>query len=235
MTCTPEIYKKKLDILIEYFNFILSSYYLYLEYRKYNLKEYDMFFMTTQESLRKSLLIEIAKFFDDDYEKKSLSIIKILKTTEDNIPNLKKWAFLKIDEIYSTKDFILHWNIDCPKKIERIRKQFIKRDKEFIKKDIISLADIEDIRKDLELNNDIISRIITYRNTYLAHNQEKREYIPIEIEEIWEIVKLIEKIITLICVKSVRYTFGFDTIKYIARDQFKEIIKLIHKKKIKKN
>jgi len=130
---------------------------------------FKYFFYPVRESCRCYFLIELAKFFDKNI--KSLTLLRVLDYSEENVDKLQKENFLE----YHKK--------------RNICSELFKDYKE------ITLTDIKKLRKRLTDKKNIIKRLKDYRDQYLAHDDIEKIKISVSAREIKEILKLIKNII----------------------------------------
>lgn len=136
------------------------------------MSNFKNFFLTSKESLRVYFFLELAKLLD--VSDKSLQINKIINITENNISKL------------TVNDFE-NYNKD-----RQLLEELVKGYKG------ITHENINEIRKTLKKEKNVISKIHTYRNKWLAHNDIKKPKIPtISSSELRSLFSSIEKIINL--------------------------------------
>lgn len=93
----------------------------------------------------------------------------------------------------------------------------------------ISVKDVREIKKLLNKHKNIISKLRTYRNQYLAHNDKDREKPKITVGEIQQLFDIVETILNKLAlgVKSTQWGFGF--IKQQAKRETESLIEDIKK------
>ena len=119
------------------------------------------------ESNRKIFALELSKNFDKDHE--TLSLYKLINFIRSNIKSLNKDSFLE----YNIGKNLIN---ELASKYDPIDEKLLK-----------------EIEKAIWNNIDSIKKLKKYRNTRLAHNQIEQESIPIPVEEIKTIFKLVSE------------------------------------------
>lgn len=169
----------------------LSAYKLYDEFNKLSapnkvgakkaqanvniFNKYKYFTLTSKEALRCFFLIELAKFFDEDKKRnQSLSIQGIIDYALTDI------------ESFSTEEFKkYHKNrVIIPELLEALTP--------LSKKDLIK------IKNRIKRNNNLINRVKTYRDKYLAHDDIEKTNIPINRKDVVILMRIIKDIIALL-------------------------------------
>lgn len=135
--------------------------------------QYRYYFLTSKEAVRCFLLIELAKFFDEDKRKQALSIQNVIHFAEKRI------------ESFSTEEFIKFH------KDRKIIPELFERFKP------LSQTDLNIIKKRLIKNSDSIDRLKKYRDKFLAHDDTKKKIIIINKKDINILFKIIKNAIAL--------------------------------------
>lgn len=169
----------------------LSAYKLYDEFNKLSapnkvgikkakanvniFNKYKYFILTSKEALRCFFLIELAKFFDEDKRRnQSLSIQGIID-----------YALIDI-ESFSTKEF---------KKYHKDRVIIPELFEAFTS---LSKEDLMKIKNRIKRNSDLINRVKTYRDKYLAHDDIEKINIPIDKKDVVILIRIIKAVIALL-------------------------------------
>ena len=135
--------------------------------------QYRYYFLTSKEAVRCFLLIELAKFFDEDKRKQTLSIQNVIHFAEKRI------------ESFSTDEF---------KKFHNDRKIIPELFESFKP---LSQTDLNRIKRRLIRNSDSIARLKKYRDKFLAHDDTKKKIILINKKDINILFKIIKDTIAL--------------------------------------
>jgi len=135
---------------------------------------YKYFFLTSKEALRCYFLIELAKFFDEDKRKQSLTIEYVISYAEKRVESFS------IDEFHK-----YHNDLDI---LPELFKDF----------KVLKNNDLYKIKKRLNKNNDVIKRLKKYRDRFLAHDDIKKKDILINKEDINILLKITKDVINLI-------------------------------------
>jgi len=139
--------------------------------------KYPYFFSPAQEAARCYFFVELAKFFDKNKKKQSLTIELLLDFVENNFSS------------FSKNEFLAH----------HIEKNFIPALLEGYKP--FTLQDIRRIRNRLLRNKELISDLKTYRDQYLVHNDLKKDDVKITGIQIRTLFKIIQSTIDLFYLK----------------------------------
>lgn len=169
---------------------------------------FKIFFVSSEEALRVYFLLELAKMFD--ISNQSLHIIKIITYTKNQNENEK----LTVDNFKESN-----------------------QDRDFLEELIedykgISKEDIKKIEEILEKNKDVLCRLKTYRNKYLAHDDINKKEILIKDNEIIGLFKILGEIINLVSYKLNNSTWARDYVENNSKESSTEMI-FDHLKKFK--
>ena len=135
------------------------------------------FFSSLQEAARCYFFLELAKFFDENKRKQSLTIELILDFVKDNLSSFSKDEFLKY---HSGRNII---------------PELLKGYKAF------TLRDIKKIRERLRRNGKLIGDLKKYRDQHLVHDDLKKEEVKITGPQIKTLLKIIESTVDLFCLR----------------------------------
>lgn len=138
----------------------------------------------------------MVKFFDEDKHRRPLSLYEVLDFSRDNLDNISKDDFL---EFHNEREFI-------PELLEQYKE--------------LSLKDLNRLKDGIEDNEDIIKKLKTYRNKYLAHDDIERIQVNISAEEIEELLSLIKEFIDFYYLKI---DFSSNSYKELEQKCVKEI------------
>ncbi|MBI5754134.1 hypothetical protein HZA40_03260 [Candidatus Peregrinibacteria bacterium] len=141
------------------------------------LSNHLYFFSPLQEAARCYFFIELAKFFDEDKWKQSLTIKHILDFTEKNLSSFYNEEFLKY---HSERKFI-------PELFEGYKP--------------LIPQDVKKIRKRLQRNKKLIGNLKKYRDKFLAHDDLKKDEIKITGLQIKTLLKIIQSTVDLYYLK----------------------------------
>ena len=133
------------------------------------------FFALLQEAARCYFFLELAKFFDENKRKQSLTIELLLDFVEYNFSSFSKDEFFKY---HAGKNPIL---------LEGYRPW--------------TLQDIKKIRKRLQRNKKLISDLKTYRDKFLVHDDLKKDTVNITGSQIKTLLKIIQDTVDLFYLK----------------------------------
>jgi hypothetical protein len=165
------------------------------------LNSYIYFFTTTKEATRCYFLIELAKFFDTPRsENKTRSIHWVLDYAEKNIHRLTKKDFLA----YHDERQIIPEIFASYKQLE--------------------IKDLEKLQKRLARNKDVINRLKTYRDKYLAHDDIKKIAVKLSVREMDTLLHIVRDVIKLFYYKL---DFAINSYKNFEEVPIKEIDRLI--------
>lgn len=164
---------------------------------------FKYFFITTKESCRAYSLIELAKFFDKNKRNQSLTILQVLDYSDKNINHLKE------------KDFLLHHKdrIIIPELFKSYRE--------------ITREDINNLRKKILDKQEIIKRLLLYRDQYLAHDDLSKDQIKIDKKEVEEILDLIKGVIDFYYLKLDFASNCYKNFNEEPVEEMKELIKIL--------
>lgn len=133
------------------------------------INSFRNFFVPIREATRVYFFLELAKMFDTS--SKALQITKLVEFATQKRKNL------------TVKDFVDH------NKDRKLLEELVKEYKG------LSESDLKEIRNMLERQRHVVSKLLTYRNKWLAHDDLKRPETPsITGKEIYDLFKTIEKI-----------------------------------------
>jgi hypothetical protein len=162
--------------------------------------DFSSFFFPSKEALRVYFFLELAKLFDiaDD----ALHVTKIVNYTQSNIAKLTVDDFAEYSQ---------------------------KQDKNFIAELVreykgVNHEDLSAIKFEIEKNEDIIKRLKTYRDQYLAHDDINKDEINITGEEIRILFNIIEKIIGIFLSKLISTSVMYDNAKIDTKDKTKMVV-----------
>lgn len=161
-------------------------------------KKFNEFFDPSKEALRIYFFLELAKLFD--VSDQSLHITKIINYTQSNIAKLTANDFVEYNQ---NREFINSL-------IENYRG--VKHD------------DLMVIKSEIEKNKDIIEKVRTYRDQYLAHDDIKKVEVNITGEEIRILFSVLEKILNMFSSKLISTMSIYDHVERDAKDQTMRII-----------
>lgn len=163
-------------------------------------KDFSSFFLPSKEALRVYFFLELAKLFDvaDD----ALHVTKIVNYTQSNIAKLTVNDFAEYSQ---------------------------KQDKNFITELIknyqgVDHNDLIAIKSGIEKNEEIIKRLKTYRDQYLAHDDINKDEINITGEEIRILFNIIEKIIDIFLSKLISTSVIYGNAKVDTKDKTRMVI-----------
>ncbi|MFA6306624.1 MAG: hypothetical protein WCV70_02005 [Patescibacteria group bacterium] len=163
-------------------------------------KDFSSFFLPLKEALRVYFFLELAKFFD--IADNSLHVTKIINYTQSNIAKL------------SVSDFAEYSQGQDPNFIAMLIREYKG----------VKYEDILAIQSDIEKNKEIIKRLKTYRDQYLAHDDIKKDEINITGEEIRKLFNIIEKIIDMFLSKLISTNIIYDNAKIDTKDKTKMVV-----------
>lgn len=138
---------------------------------------YKYFFLTSKEAVRCFFMIELAKFFDEDARKQTLSIQNIIHYAEKRIESFSVDEFHK----YHNERYII------PELFEKFK--------------ALTKSDLNKIKKRLKRNKNRIENLKKYRDKFLAHDDIKKKDILIHRKDIDVLLKIIKDTIALIYTK----------------------------------
>jgi len=163
-------------------------------------KDFNSFFLPSKESLRVYFFLELAKLFD--VADNSLHITKIINYSQSNIAKL------------SVSDFAEYSQEQDPNFIAMLIKEYKG----------VKYEDLLVIQSDIEKNKEIIKRLKTYRDQYLAHDDINKDEVNITGEEIRKLFNVIEKIIGIFLSKLVSTSIMYDNAKIDTKDKTKMVV-----------
>lgn len=135
------------------------------------------FFLSLQEAARCYFFIELAKFFDENRGKQSLTIGLLLDFVERNLHSFSTNEFL---EYHTGRDFI-------PELFAGYKP--------------LTLQDIQKMRRRLQWNKESIKSLKTYRDKYLAHDDLEKKDVKITGIQVKTLLKIIQNTIDLFYLK----------------------------------
>lgn len=156
-------------------------------------KKFNEFFGPSKEALRVYFFLELAKLFD--VSDQSLHITKVINYTQSNIAKLTASDFTEYNQ---NREFI-------DSLIENY--QGVKHD------------DLVIIKSEIEKNKDIIEKVKTYRDQYLAHDDIKKVEVNITGEEIRILFSVLEKILNTFSSKLISATSIYNHVETDAKGQ----------------
>ncbi len=162
------------------------------------IKSFVNFFMPSKEALRVYFFIELAKLFD--VSDQSLHITKIINFTQSNITKLTARDFAEYNQ---ERDFVDNL-------IESYKG--------------VSYDDLVLIKNDIEKHKDIIEKVKTYRDKYLAHDDIKKVEVVITGEEIKTLFNVLEKILNIFSSKLNSSTSWYDHVERNAKEQTERVL-----------
>ena len=165
-----------------------------------NVKVFNTFnnlFGISKETLRVYFFIELAKLFD--VSDQSLHITKIINYTKSNIDKLTVNDFVEYNQNRNFIDSLIE------------NYQGVKHD------------DLMLIKYEIKKYKNIIEKVKTYRNQYLAHDDIKKVEVNITGEEIKILFSVIEKILNMFSSKLISATSMYDRVEESAKDETKMI------------
>lgn len=137
------------------------------------MSSYRYFFVPIQEATRVHFFIELAKFFDADKRKQSLTLPSILDYSLKHLSHLTVKDFLEFQE---NRPFI---------------PDILNGYKPLNKKDVLRF------KRRLHRNKSVVSKLKTYRDKDLVHDDLKKEHVPITAGEVKILLKIIQDVIEL--------------------------------------
>lgn len=162
------------------------------EENKVVLQDYINFFILSKEALRVYAFLELAKLFD--VSDQSLHVTKIVNYAQGNLLRLNVSDFAEYNQ-------------------ERV---FI--DSLISSYQGIKTSDLLAIKKEIEKNKDLIEKIKTYRDKYLAHDDIKKVDVDINGEEIRLLFGLMERILNIFSSRLNSTTSRWDHIEKNAKE-----------------
>lgn len=160
-----------------------------------NLKD---FFMPIKEALRVYFFLELAKLFD--VSDQSLHIARIINYTQSNIAKLTANDFAEYDQ---EREFL-----------DNLIKSY----------QGISNNDLLILKSEIEKHKNVIEKVKTYRDKYLAHDDTKKVEVSITSEEIQILFSVVEKILNIFSSKLNSTTFLWDHVEKNTKEQTEIII-----------
>ena len=158
---------------------------------------FNNFFGPSKEALRVYFFLELAKLFD--VSDQSLHVTKIINYTKNNIDKLTVSDFVEYNQNRNIIDSLI-------KSYQGINHN-----------------DLLIIKSEIEKNNNIIKKVKTYRDQYLAHDDIKKVEVNITGEEIRTLFSVIEKILNMFSSKLISATSMYDRVEGNAKDETKRI------------
>ncbi|MBU1089517.1 hypothetical protein KKF38_01855 [Patescibacteria group bacterium] len=147
------------------------------------MNRFNSFFGPTAESHRRIFAIELFKFFD--FDERALSIIEIKKFARIN---LEKLTVKEFKEFNSEREHLGN----LVKNYEGIQNKDLRECERLLLKNGLNIKE-----KRIEKESSIW-RLKKFRNQDLAHDQIKKEKIPLSVCEIETLFHLVEKILNLL-------------------------------------
>lgn len=135
---------------------------------------YKYFILTSKEALRCFSLIELAKFFDEDDRKQTLSIQNIIHYAEKRIESFSKDEFNKYHE-----DRII---------LPEIFKNY----------KTLSQEDLNKIKRRISHNKNRIKYLKNYRDKFLAHDDIKKKEILINKKDVQVLMNIVRNTVDLL-------------------------------------
>lgn len=158
---------------------------------------FNNFFGPSKEALRVYFFLELAKLFD--VSDQSLHITKIINYTKNNIDKLTVSDFVEYNQNRNIIDSLI-------KSYKGINHD-----------------DLLIIKSEIEKYKNIIKKVKTYRDQYLAHDDIKKIKVDITGEEIKILFSVIEKILNMFSSKLISATSMYDQVEERAKDETKRI------------
>ncbi|MFH0776370.1 MAG: hypothetical protein V1936_02035 [Patescibacteria group bacterium] len=155
------------------------------------INRFNYFFLPTQEAHRKIFSLELSKFFDLD--RNSLSIVKILDFTQQN---LKQLTIKEFKEFNQGREHLEN----LAKNYEGIQSKDLEECEKILFENGLNTKE-KDREKRIEKGS-LIWKLKKFRNQYLAHDQIKKEKIPLSVYDINNLFRLSGKILNLLSYKS---------------------------------
>jgi hypothetical protein len=168
------------------------------------LGSYKYFFATTKEAVRCFFLIELAKFFDEDKQRQTLSIQNVIDFAKKRIESFSVDQFQK----YHKERKII------PEIFEKYR--------------ALTQKDLDSIEKRINRNKNRVKNLKTYRDKFLAHDDVKKQDILINRRDINVLLRIIKDTIGLLYMK-----LDFSSISYVNYEE-EPILELNHLIKVLK-
>ena len=140
------------------------------------MNRFKYFFKTTKQALRVYSLMELAKILDDAQQ--SLHLQKLINFARSNRQQLSVEDF---ESANSNRLFLAELVL----RYENLGKE-----------------DFEKIQKKLDATAIVRSKITTYRDQYLAHNDLKKEEVDISFQEVQELFDLVADILNIFSNKT---------------------------------
>ncbi|MDO8572939.1 MAG: hypothetical protein Q7S11_04225 [bacterium] len=162
---------------------------------------YVYFFSTTKEATRCYFLIELAKFFDiPKPPDQTRTVYWVLNYAKKNIHRLTQ------------KDFLAyHGERQIIPEIFASYKQ-------------LEISDLKKFQKRLTRNKDVIKRLKTYRDQYLAHDDIKKITVKLTVREMDVLLRIVRDVIELFYHKL---EFASNSYKNFEEEPVREIERLI--------
>ena len=162
---------------------------------------YVYFFSTTKEATRCYFLIELAKFFDIPKPRnETRTVYWVLNYAKKNIHRLTQ------------KDFLAyHGERQIIPEIFASYKQ-------------LEISDLKKFQKRLTRNKDVIKRLKTYRDQYLAHDDIKKITVKLTVREMEVLLRIVRDVIELFYYKL---EFASNSYKNFEEEPVREIGRLI--------
>ena len=135
------------------------------------IKKYNYYFAPSKEGIRYYLIIELAKFFEVDPRKDSLTINHLLDYTEKNLKFL-------------TKDYFKEYHKD---------REFLIRDIEWLEE--ISISEIKSFKNRIKRNKKKINDVKEYRDQYIAHDDLKKNIYTIKTRDVVTLLRLVKDVV----------------------------------------
>jgi len=162
------------------------------------IRNYINFFLPSKEALRIYYFLELAKLFDTADE--SLHITKLINYTQINISKLKAEDFKKYNQNRELVD-------DLVKSYQGINHD-----------------DLKNVKAELDKNKEIIEKLKTYRNQYLAHDDKTKDEVTITGEEVYKLFSMLKKILNLFSAKLDSSTTIYQSAEEYTKTDTKRVI-----------
>ena len=162
---------------------------------------YVYFFSTTKEATRCYFLIELAKFFDiPKLRNETRTVYWVLNYAKKNIHRLTREDF----SAYHSGRQIIPEIFASYKQLE--------------------ISDLKKFQKRLARNKDVIKRLKTYRDQYLAHDDIKKITVKLTVREMEVLLRIVKDVIELF---YNRLEFASNSYKNFEEEPVKEIDRLV--------
>lgn len=171
------------------------------------------FFSPLQEAARCYFFVELAKFFDEDSQRQSLTISRLLDFVEKNLTSFSEDEF---ERYHADRNFI-------PELLAGY--------------EAFTLKDIKKINRRLQHNRKLIKKLKTYRDKFLVHDDLKKKEVPITGLQIRTLLKIVQDSVDLFYLKldfSSNIYSNYDKEPALAVDQVMRALQEHEKERMRK-